>query len=119
MKLVVLLLLAVSLPAATIGDTDTSVLLHQGEGLAFEILTWNFGFNATRFGLPSYPTEISFSFVTAPVSGDLPFSALLRSSDGSAALRFPDSLYFTPRLFYSSQLYLSFSTLDAYLQLAG
>jgi hypothetical protein len=55
------LLVTLSLPAATIVDSDKTATLHQGDGLAFEIRTWNFGYNAGRLGQPRYPTDTSFS----------------------------------------------------------
>lgn len=113
------LLLAVSLPAATIGDTDTIADLHSGDALAFQVLTWNFGFNAARFGLPRYPTDIGFSVVTAPVDGDVPFSAWIEAPDGSSALPFAGSMFFTPGLLSSTQYTGDVSTLSGYLHLTA
>jgi hypothetical protein len=108
----------VSLPAATIAGTDTSAILHTGDSLAFQILTWNFGYNAARFHLPRNPTDISFTFISAPVDSDVPFSAWLESPDGTTNLPFAGPLHFTQGWFSSSQ-YIGFvSTLSGYLHLA-
>jgi hypothetical protein len=112
-----LLLLALSLPAATISSSDTTALLHPGDGLAFDILTGNFGFNAARFGLPALPTEISFTFVSASVGGKVPFTAWLESPDGSVQVPFAGPLFFTPGLLSSSQYSGTVSTLSGYLHL--
>jgi len=113
------LLLAMSLPAATISDTDTTADLHSGDALTFQVLTWNFGFNAARFGLPHYPTDISFSFVTAPADGDVPFSAWIQAPDGSTALPFAGALFFAPGLLSSTQYSGEVSTLSGYLHLTS
>src|SRR6266496_4061018 len=113
-----LLLAAVSLSAATIGDSGTSAVLQQGDGLAFDILTGNFGFNAARFGLPVYPTEISFTFISASVAENVPFSAQLESPGGSSYFPFAVPLYFAPGFLSSSQFSGNVSVLAGYLQLA-
>src|SRR5258708_2667206 len=53
MKVLWLMLIA-SLPvqsAVIDASASTSVVLQPGDSLAFQIFTWNFGFNAARYGL--------------------------------------------------------------------
>ena len=112
-------LLALSLPAATVSETDSTANLHAGDALAFQVLAWNFGFNASRFGLPHYPTDINFSFVTAPVDGDVPFSAWIEAPDGSTVIPFAGTLSFIPGLLSSTQHSAEVSTLSGYLYLTA
>jgi hypothetical protein len=113
-------LLALPLHAGTIADATsaTSVLLEPGDSLAFQVLCWNFGYNATSFALDLYPTDIIFTFVTAPVSEFATLSAWLASPGGSASADFAGPLVFTPGLFSSSRYRGTVSTLRAYLHLA-
>ena len=113
-----LMLIVLPLGAATVSDTDTSVLLHAGDSLAFEVLTWNFGFNAARFGLPAYPTDVTFTFVSAPVPADAAVSAWLESPDGGTYVPFAGSTAFLPGLFSSSQFSGIVSTLQGYMHLS-
>jgi hypothetical protein len=115
--LALMLLFAVSLPAITISAGDTTVLLHPGDGLEFQIFTWNFSCNAARYGSPTYPTDVSFSFITAPIPLDDEFSAWLESPDGSVAIPFTGSLFFEPGFFSSSRFSGPISILSAYLHL--
>jgi hypothetical protein len=109
---------AVSTPAATIPAGETTAVLHSGDSLAFEILTSNFGYNAARFGLPRNPTDVSFTFITAPVDSQVPFSAWLQSPDGTTAVPFSGLLYFSSAWFAGSQ-YIGFvSTISGYLHLS-
>jgi hypothetical protein len=69
-------------------SSETSVVVHTGDTLIFELLTWNFGANADRQHLSHYPTDVSFALVSAPLSVGAGFAATLESADGtvSAAL---------------------------------
>src|ERR1019366_3162007 len=51
--------------AATVDvSSETSTVVHTGDTLAFELLTWNYGVNAASFGLPLYPTDVNFELVS-------------------------------------------------------
>ena len=117
-KLAPILWVAVSMSAATLGDTATSVTLQTGDKLAFEIVTSNFGINAARLGLLADPTDVSFVFATAPVGSDVPFSAGIESSDGAVSIPFAGPLYFTPGWLSSVSYTGPVSTLSGYQHLA-
>jgi hypothetical protein len=118
MKLLVpILLIAASVRAGTIGNTDTTIVLHQGDSVAFQFLTWNFGVNAARFSRPVYPTDVYFTIVSAAVDSDVKFSAWLESPDGEVQAPFTGPLFFTPGLFFSSLCSGPVSTLSGYLHL--
>jgi hypothetical protein len=118
-KLAPMLWLAVSMSAATIGDTETSVTLQTGDKLAFEIVTSNFGINAARLGLLADPTDVSFVFATAPMGSDVPFSAWIESSDGAVSIPFAGPLYFTPGWLSSVSYTGPVSTLSGYQHLTA
>jgi hypothetical protein len=117
-SLALLLWVSVSLSAATISASDTTADLQPGDTLAFDILTWNFGDNAARFGLPRYPTDVSFSLVSGPVSDEIPFTAWLVSPDCSIEIPFAGPLFFTPGLLSSSRYSGAVSTLHSYVHLS-
>src|ERR1035437_10971995 len=63
------ILAAPAMGAATVDvSSETSTVVHTGDTLAFELLTWNYGVNAASFGLPRYPTVVNFELVSAPLS---------------------------------------------------
>jgi len=87
------MLLAAPCRAGTISDTDTTLLLHSGDSLSFEILTWNFSFHAARLGTFRYPTDLSFTFVTAPVDAPASLSVWLDSVPVAGPLTFTTGFY--------------------------
>ncbi|HZY60107.1 MAG TPA: hypothetical protein VFE56_10115, partial [Candidatus Binataceae bacterium] len=99
------MILMVSLPVygGVIVDASsaTSILLLHDESLAFQILTGNFGFNAAHLGLDSYPTDVSFSFATAPMAAPASVSAWLESPNGSLSVVFAGPRDFTSGLWSS------------------
>jgi hypothetical protein len=120
MRLLPLMALALTLHAGAIGDdtSTASILLQPGDSLAFQVMSWNFGFNAARFGLDPYPTDVSFTFVTAPTGAEAIVSAWLESPDGLYTAAFAAPLDFTPGLFSSSRYRGTVSTLQSYLHLS-
>src|ERR1039458_10411930 len=80
--------------AATVDvSSDTSTVVHTGDTLAFELLTWNYGVNAASFGLPLYPTDVNFELVSAPLSMAGGVALPLESGGPQVVGTFP-----TPRL---------------------
>jgi len=70
MRLLPLMVLAVgALRGAGISDTETTVLLHSGDSLIFQLQTWTYAYNAARFGLNADPTTLSFTLISAPTDG--------------------------------------------------
>jgi hypothetical protein len=59
------ILSALPLGAGTIDvSAQVSALFGTGDELSFTVPSWNFGINAANFGLPVYPTEVEFAFVS-------------------------------------------------------
>jgi hypothetical protein len=109
--LVLMLLAAGNLSAGAISDAESSVLLHQGDSLIFQIQTSSFSYNAARFGLAAGPTDIGFSFISAPGAASGTMSLWLDQVPLSGALTFTDGQY------TGSQYRGAVSTLQAFLHL--
>jgi hypothetical protein len=79
-----LVILATPAIGGTIRDVsdDTSVAVHTGDTLVFQLLTSSFAADAARLHLPVQLTGISFAFATSPLSGAGSFAATLESADG-------------------------------------
>jgi hypothetical protein len=71
-------------------SSETSLVVHTGDTLIFELLTWNFGANAARQNLSPYPTDVNFALVSAPLSGAAGFAASVESADGTASFALGD-----------------------------
>ena len=85
---------------AIVDATSTaSILLQPGDSLAFQVMSWNFGFNAARFGLDPYSTDVSFTFVTAPIGAEASISAWLESPNSLCTARVRRPSGFHPRPF--------------------
>ncbi|MCX6632877.1 MAG: hypothetical protein NTW28_35210, partial [Candidatus Solibacter sp.] len=69
-------------------SADTSAVVRSGDTLVFHLFTWNFGVNAAAFGLPLNPTDVSFAFVSTPLSGAGGFAATLESADREVSVAF-------------------------------
>jgi hypothetical protein len=111
------ILAASSIRAATIDiSAETSTVVHTGDTLIFHMLTWNFGVNAAAFGVPEYPTDVSFALVSAPMGTAGAFAATLESEDRSVSVGFGD-LTFGPGYFQGSGYTGEVSTLEGYLHL--
>src|ERR1039458_10810242 len=80
------ILAAPAMGAATVDvSSETSTVVHTGDTLAFELLTWNYGVNAASFGLPIYPTDVNFELVSAPLSMAGGFAVTLESAGRAVA----------------------------------
>src|ERR1017187_4123031 len=56
------ILVAPVISATTIDlSSETSILVHTGDTLIFQVSTGSFGVNAAAFGLPLYPEDVSFA----------------------------------------------------------
>jgi hypothetical protein len=112
------ILAAPAMGAATIDvSAETSAVVHTGDTLVFQMLTWNFGVNAAAFGLPVYPTDVNFALVSAPLSVAGGFAATLESADRSVSVAF-GNLTFSPGFFQGSGYAGEVSTLEGYLHLS-
>ena len=74
--------------AETIVDvsSQSSIVVHTGDTLVFQLLTWNFALNAARQNLPLYPTDVDFALISAPLSGVGEFAATVESADGKVSM---------------------------------
>jgi hypothetical protein len=112
------ILVAPAVGAATIDvSAETSAVVHTGDTLVFQLLTWNYGVNAAVFDLPLYPTDVNFTLVSAPLSVAGGFAATLQSADRAVSVAF-DSLTFGPGYFQGSGYVGEVSTLQGYLHLS-
>jgi hypothetical protein len=95
-----LAMLAAPAIGGTIRDVsdDTSVVVHTGDTLVFQLLTSSFAADAARLRLPVQLTDISFAFVTSPLSGAGSFAATLESADGLASVAFGELTFGTGSL---------------------
>jgi hypothetical protein len=98
-------------------SSQTNAVVHTGDTLLFELLTWNFGVNATAFGLSPYPTAVNVDLVSAPLSVTGGFAATLESADRTLSVAF-DSVTFGPGYIQSSGYTGVVSTVQGYLQLS-
>ena len=114
-----LAMVTVSVMGATTIDvsTQTSTVVHTGDALVFQLLSWNFAVDATAFGMPANPTEVNFALVSAPLDGAGEFAATLESADRSVSVAFGD-LTFGPGFFQGSGYAGEVSTLQGYLSLS-
>ncbi|HTS64257.1 MAG TPA: hypothetical protein VMH28_19680 [Candidatus Acidoferrales bacterium] len=80
--------------SAGISDAESTVLLHQGDSLIFQIQTSSFGYNASRFGLSTGPSDLNFSFVSAPAAMSGNISVWLDSAVVSGPLSFAAAQYY-------------------------
>src|ERR1035437_4335341 len=95
-----MILSVLPLGAATIGVSGQfSALFDTGQALAFTVSSSSFSTNAANFGLPLYPTEVGFVFVSAPVDSLSQIAAVLESGDGSISASFGAPLSFVAGTF--------------------
>jgi hypothetical protein len=110
---------ALPMSAGTIDvSAETSALVRNGNTLAFELGTWNFGVNAAAFGLPQYPSDINFALVSAPLSVTGDFSATLSSANGTVSVDF-GSLSFGTGYIQGSEYTGAVATVQGYLHLSS
>jgi len=88
-----MVLAAGALRGAGISDTETTVLLHSGDSLIFQLQTWTYAYNAARFGLSADPAALSFTLVSAPTDGTANLSVWLNSVPLAGPLSFSIGQY--------------------------
>jgi hypothetical protein len=109
---------ALPLTAGTIDvSAQVSALLDTGDNLLITVPSWNFSINAARFGIPVYPTEVQFTFVSAPQNSPGQFEAVLESGDDSVWVSFGAPLSFVPGSFQGATYAGAVSVLQGSLQL--
>ena len=85
------ILAAPPLGASTLDvSSETSVVVHAGDTLIFELLTRNFGVNAALQDQSPYPTDVNFALVSAPLSEAAGFAASVESADGTVSFALGD-----------------------------
>jgi hypothetical protein len=85
-------LAAAPLYAGTIDvSSQSSVALHDGDALSFAISAWSYQAHAAGFGAPADPPHVSFSLITAPITGTWDLSFALESNDGRASAAISDT----------------------------
>jgi hypothetical protein len=97
-------------------SSETSIVVHTGDSLIFQLLTWNFGVNAVRQNLSPYPTDVNVALVSAPLSG-AGFAASVESADGTVSVAL-DNLTFGLGNFQSSGYTGAVSVLQGHLSLS-
>jgi hypothetical protein len=112
------LALPVSGASVDVSSAET-VLVRTGDTLAFELFTWNYTLNAQSFGVPLYPTDVTFAFVTAPANSAAQFAATLSLPDASNTVAFDGPLGFTAGYFSGADFQGAVSTLTAHLHLSS
>src|ERR1035441_5498330 len=98
-------------------SSETSLVVHTGDTLIFQLLTWNFGVNAARQNQSPYPTDVNFALVSAPLSGAAGFAASVESADGTVSVTL-DNLTFGLGNFQSSGYTGAVSVLQGHLSLS-
>ena len=98
-------------------SSETSLVVHTGDSLIFQLLTWNFGVNAARQNLSLYPTDLNFALVSAPLSGAAGFTASVESADGTVSMAL-DNLTFGLGNLQSSGYTGAVSMLQGHLNLS-
>jgi hypothetical protein len=112
------ILAAPAMGAATVDvSSETSTVVHTGDTLAFQLLTWNYGVNAASFGLPLYPTDVNFELVSAPLSMAGGFAVTLESADRTVSVTLA-SLSFGPGYIQGSGYTGGVSAVQGFLQLS-
>ena len=99
-------------------SSETSLVVHTGDTLIFQLLTWNFGVNAARQNQSPYPTDVNFALVSAPLIGAAGFAASVESADGTVSVAL-DNLTFGLGNFQSSGDTGAVSELQGALQLSS
>ena len=99
-------------------SSETSLVVHTGDTLIFQLLTWNFGVNAARQNLSLYPTDLNFALVSAPLSGAAGFTASVESADGTVSFAL-DNLTFGLGNLQSSGYTGTVSILQGHLNLSS
>jgi hypothetical protein len=98
-------------------SSETSIVVHTGDTLVFQLLTWNFAVNAARQNLSPYPTDLNFALVSAPLSEAAGFTASVESVDGTVSVAL-DNLAFGLGNLQSSEYTGAVSVLQGALHLS-
>lgn len=98
-------------------SSETSIVVHTGDSLILQLLTWNFGVNAARQNLSPYPTDVNFALVSAPLSEAAGFAASAESADGTVSVGL-DNLAFGLGNLQSSEYTGAVSVLQGHLSLS-
>jgi hypothetical protein len=113
-------LLALPLQASVVDvSTSQNAVVRTGDTLSFALSTWNYALNAQSFGLPLYPTDVTFALVTAPLNFPAQFWATLASPDASVTVAFSGPLGFTPGYLSSAGFQGVVATLQGHLHLSS
>ncbi|MCU1275117.1 MAG: hypothetical protein JWO48_2548 [Bryobacterales bacterium] len=96
-----------------------TALVQTGATISFELFTSNYAINAQSFGLPLYPTDVSFSLVTAPINIPAQFAVTLAAPDASTIVAFDGPLGFTAGYLSSADFQGAVSTLQGHLHLSS
>src|SRR5258708_39041810 len=83
-------------------STETSAVVHTGDTLVFQLLSWNFAVDAAAFGLSAYPAEVNFALGSAPLGAAGESAATLPPAGPSGSLAF-GGLPFGPGFFQRSE----------------
>src|ERR1035438_8587702 len=82
---------ATQLGASTLDvSSETSIVVHAGDTLIFELLTGSFGVNAALQDQSPFPTDVNFDLVSAPLSEAAGFAASVESADGTVSFALGD-----------------------------
>lgn len=93
-----LILAAFQLPAATLEPVPVDVsaattqVLNPTDKLLFTVMAANYSAQASRRGLSSLPSLVSFQFVSMPEPAPGEFTAWWQAADGSLVAAFPGTL---------------------------
>jgi hypothetical protein len=113
------ILVALPLGAGTINvSAQFAAVLDTGDALSFTVPSSNFGANSANFGLPVYPTDIGFVFVSAPVDSPVQFDVVLESGDDSVSVLFDTMMSFVSGTFRGSRFSGAVSVLEGSLHLS-
>jgi hypothetical protein len=99
-------------------SSETSIVVHAGDTLIFQLLTGSFGVNAARQNQSPYPTDVNFALVSAPLSEAAGFAASVQSPDGTVSVAL-DNLTFGPGNLQSSGYTGAVSVLQGALHLSS
>ena len=97
---------------------DTSVILHTGDELLFQLSVQSYQRQAAVYGAPVDPTTFSFILASEPVASRVQFEAGLQATDGGASETFPGPLSLAPGILTSSTYSGPVSTLTGSLALS-
>jgi hypothetical protein len=111
---------AFPLSAGTIDASRVATArLQPGDSLVFAIPSWNYTGDAATYGLPPYPSGVSFTLISAASMAPASFEASLQSADGSFSVRLAAPLTFGPGSLTSNAYTGAVSALEGGFQLTS